>query len=220
MGTYAGMVERTRLALSVDESYDALIIPDGIKRCAQRILRDYHFPKMLARQVYTGLVTGKKEYDLPPGFKKPLGVYFYASDDQSFSDGLTRREGFVLPASDGLARHYWLQGQNLVTDVTLADPDAATTQLWLYYENMSATDNESWFTDDFDDVLFTYSVMRLAAELGKDELAKVYAALWSDDRAGLAIYLNELEFEGLQIDYRSGDSDGSQMTSRYGWIGQ
>lgn len=195
MGTIADMVPRVREALSVDSSYDDEIIPYGIQRAMTRFLRDYNFPWSLKKTTFAGLVSGQQEYTLPAGFKKEVGVAFYDTTALTYSEPLLKREGFTLPFSDGIPRHYWLADGKLSTDIKLPASTFATTNLILWYQSLSWSANESWLVDRFEDLLFTFATFRLAAEKGKKEVAEIYGALWQDDRTALAIYLNELEFD-------------------------
>jgi hypothetical protein len=215
MGVIADMVPRVREALSVDSSYDNEIIPYGIQRAMTRFLRDYNFPWSLKTETFTGLVAGQRSYELPAGFKKELGVLFYDTTDETYSDPLLKREGFVLPYSDGIPRHYWMSDGQLHTDIALAAADAATTNLVLYYQSLDWAENEEWMVDRFEDMLFTFATFRLAAEKNKKEVAEIYGALWQDDRQSLAIYLNELEFDNQIFIQREAQT---VHTDRYGTL--
>lgn len=193
----AEMVPALREALSVDNSFDATIIGMA-ERCMKRLLRDYHFPKSLRLQAYTNLILGAKEYTLPAGFKKEHLIRFYDPVEGTYTHGLTKREGPVGLPLDGIPRHYWLQGAKFITDIAIEAESVGIT-MQLFYESMDVAGNESWFVGDFEDVLFTFTMYRGASELQKPDLAKSYAALWAEDRTSLAVYANELEFDGSEF---------------------
>lgn len=192
--TLADLIVRIREAMSVDASYDAEIIPHGIERAATRLLRDYHFPQAVQKHVYP-TVAGSQDYVLPDGFKKELLVYFFDKQEIAWGNPLTKREGFVKPYSDGVPRHYWFWGNNLTTDIVIDAGSAPVTDLILWYESRDWLTNQDWMLNQFDDVLFTYTVFRLAAERQNKELAETFGILWGDERTSLAIYVNELEFD-------------------------
>lgn len=195
MGDIANLVPRVRETLKVDSSYDAEIIPFGIQRAMTRLLRDYHFPWSVRTVPFTGLTANQTQYTLPSDFKKDLMVQFYDTAALAYSDPLDKVSGFRRANSDGVPRFFWLAGNKLNTDIKLPAAEIATTQLLLTYESLSWSINESWMIDQFEDMIYTLSVFRLATELNKEELAKLFATLWGDDRQALAIYTNELEFD-------------------------
>lgn len=209
----AGLTPRVREALGVSSSYDAETIPALIRRSIKRLLRDYHFPKSLIREDFTELFINSDEFTLPDGFKKEYRVNFY--DDSSgvdyWSDPLFKSETFRLPQPDGFPRYYWLEGTKLKTDTPLPESMVGFT-LQLYYESWSVDDNETWFTEDFEDVLFYHSVFRGAAEMRKPEVMQAFAPLWMDEQQSLAIYTNELEFDNLEIRMRE---PSRQIVERY-----
>lgn len=196
----AALVPRVREALGVSTSYDAETIPALIRRCIKRLLRDYHFPKALVKETFTPLAEGDFEFDLPSGFKKEYLVNFYDSaDDGSWSDPLLKSEGFRLPEPEGyVAAHYWLEGTKLLISTPITS-EQTTLTLQLYYESWDVDTHEDWFTEDFEDVLFYYSVLKGAAEMRKPEVLQAFAALWEDERTSLAIYANELQFDSLEM---------------------
>lgn len=192
--TIEELVPRVRQALSVSDTYDAEVIPYGIQRQMTRLLRDYHFPWSVRREIYAP-AANQQDYTLPANFKKELMLYFADVNTGGYGEPLGKREGFTLPPSDGEARHYWVWQGKFSTDLKVPVADASTTRLILWYESMGWEDNEEWLLERFEDMVFTLSTFRLAAELNKKELAEIYGALWADDRQALAIYLNELEFD-------------------------
>lgn len=196
--TVAALTPRVREALGVASSYDAETIPALIRRSIKRLLRDYHFPKSIQKQAFTNLILGSKEYTTPAGFKKALLLQFYDPTAGAWSEPLRRSEGFRLPQPDGVPRYYWAEGTKLVTDTKLAISQVGLT-LELYYESMDLASNETWMVADFEDVLFYHSVFRGAAEMRKPEVMQAFAPLWQEEAQSLAIYLNELEFDNLEM---------------------
>jgi hypothetical protein len=196
--------------LGLNASYDATIIPALVTRQARKLLRDYNFQKSLTRQTYAApqVVATYPSFDLPAGAGKILGLRFNDPTNNTWSDMLKRRESFVLPnvdptwqSVDGIVdlsqRRYWQEG----TKLYLAEPiDASLTglNLVLWYQTVEPA-SATWIYDDFEDVLFTLSVYRGAAENRKPEVQQAYQALWAEDMQSLAIYLNELEFDNLEM---------------------
>lgn len=200
MTTIAEFAELLRDRLSVDDSY----LPDitaSVERYVRKLLRDYNFPKSVRTEIYTGLTAGQQSYTLPADTKKPLMVLFRDTADVAapqYGAPLLRRGGFTLPASDRIARHFWLQGEELWTDISIPT-GAPSTELILMYQSNSYAYNIDWMLADFNDILFSLAMFRLASELGKPELTQVWTAMWVEDQRGLAIYINELEFDGLEL---------------------
>jgi hypothetical protein len=199
MTAFTDLVTRVREALSVDESYEATIIPYGIKRAGKRLLRDYHFPWAVQKQVFANLAAGSKDYAMPTAYKKELLVRFFDTEDLTYSNSLAKSDGPVLIAEDGVPRKYWIWGGSISTDIVLDATQAATTQLEVWFESLDWDANETWLLARFEDILYTYSTFRIAAEKNKTELAQIYASLWTDEQRSLAIYLNELEFDNQEF---------------------
>lgn len=212
MSTLEQLTARIREALSVDVTYEAEIIPFAIDRAARRLLRDYHFPWAIAKKVFTGLTVGQQDYTLPLALKKELLVLFYDTVDDSYSRPLLKREGFLLPRTDGEPRYYWLYSSKLVTDVKVPVESTASLELHVWYESADPALNMDWLLSRFEDILFTYTTFRLAAERGKKEVAEIYGPLWMDERQALAVYLNELEFDNMELVQREPDQSN---LSRY-----
>lgn len=186
--------------LRVDDSYLDTDLPASVRRLLKTLLRDYHFPKSIRKSVWADIAEGNQSYTLPDDFKKPILLCFMDSSgtETVFGDKLTRAEGFVRPDTDGVPRQYWLEGLTLWTDVTVPS-NSPNTGLVLVYESNDPDYNLGWMLNDFEDVFFTYCMSRLSAELNKTELAQTWIPLWQSDKVAFAIYLNELEFEGMQL---------------------
>ncbi len=191
-----------RESLSVDESYTDSIIPNAVRRYMKKLLRDYHFPKQIVAEDYTGIADGTQSYALPTDFKRAVAVYFYDDtdpDEIAYGRPLRRRETHILPHDDGEARFYWLTSTHLWTDIKVDAVENPNTNLALVYRSNSVDTHMSWLLNDFHDTLFTLSMLRLAAELNKPELVTIWAALWAEDQMALAKYANETEFENLDM---------------------
>lgn len=213
--TVATLTPRIREALGVAAGYDAETIPAAIRRSILSLLRDYNFPKSLKRKVFEGLEPGQQTFRLPLGFRKLLQVRFHEPAAMAWGDPLLRREGFVPPAGDGIPRRYWLEGTKLTLDVALS-AGYERAQLLLFYQSQSVEDNEDWMTEDFEDVLFVMTVYWEAATMRKPEVQNAFAQLWAEKQRGLAIYLNELEFDGLEMVMREQRWGGGERYPRLG----
>lgn len=192
------LTPRVREALGVSASYDAETIPAAIRRSILALLRDYNFPKALKRKVYTELTVGQQQFTLPSGFRKVLQARFHDPSALAWGDPLLRREGFVQPQANGLPKRFWLEGTKLSIDAPISQGyDKA--ELWLFYQSMSVEANEDWMTEDYEDVLFVRTVYWEAATMRKPEVQGAFAQLWAEKQRSLAIYLNEIEFDGLEM---------------------
>lgn len=202
MPSFEQFCENLADRLRVDDSYVTNDIPQSVKRYVKRLLRDYHFPKSIRKNLYPDVDAGNQSYALPDDFKKDLLVIFMDNSDVAnvqFSDPLTRREGFVVAQPDGIPRHYWQEGSTLWTDITIPADTGTGTNLVVVYESNDFDYNSAWLLNDYEDVLFSLAMFRLAGELGKPELAQTWALLWLEDQKSLAIFLNELEFNHMEI---------------------
>lgn len=195
------LVPEVRGALAVSSSYDDEKIPALIRRTVNRLLRDYHFPKAVVQEQFSSLVEGQTVFDLPSGFKKELEFRLYDPDTLTFTDPLVKRENFQLPYPTGAPHFYWLQGTQLVLDTPLTSSMTGFQGL-LWYESMDAGVNEDWLTADFPDAVFYLSVTRGCAEFRKPEVMQIYGPLWQDEQQSLAIYLNELEWNNIEVNMK------------------
>ena len=197
------LVPRVRKALGVSSSYDNEEIPTLIKSAVKRLLRDYNFPKSRARQTYNLATVGEQAFNLPAGYKRDFALMFYDPDPlkNEWSDPLQKAEGFRLPSADGITSKYWIEGQQFYIDVPIA-ADGIGKQLVLFYQSQSLALNSSWMLDDFEDAVAYLAITRGAADMRKTEVLQAYAPLWTDEVTSLAIYLNELEWDGVVVQQR------------------
>jgi hypothetical protein len=192
------LVPRVRTALGVSASYDTETIPDLIRSAIGRLLRDYNFPKSRARATFALAMLDQNTFQLPVGFKRAFGVRFYDPADKTWSDPLRRYEGFTLPHSSGETRGWWIEGQQLFIDTPIAQ-DGLGKELVLFYQDQSVANNSDWLLDNFEDAVAYLAITRGAADMRKPEVMQTYAPLWSDEQTSLAIYLNELEWDGVVV---------------------
>lgn len=224
--TVEALVPRVRKALGVSSSYDSEDIPDLIRGSIGRLLRDYNFPKSVSR-LYLGsggtadgssgtlLALNDQSFDLPAGFKKPGRLRFYDPAEKTWSNPLERREEFVLPTelfadivtsnpliNRQITKRFWIEGLKLWIDLPI-EADGVGKQLVLWYQSMAVNvTSEAWMTTDFADAVRLFSIMRGALDFRKPDVAKDYAALWTDEQTSLAIYLNELEWDSVVMTQR------------------
>lgn len=204
------LVPRVRRSLAVSQSYDNETIPDLIRGAVRRLLRDYNFPKSKARYYFGSggvgspgastrlLALDDQAFALPTGFKKEFQLRFYDPADETWSDPLKKREGFIMPSISGSTEWFWMEGETLYID-TKIEADGVGKQLILWYQSKDVATNEDWVTDDFTDAVAYRAIMAGAVEVRKPDVAKTFAELWADERESLAIYLNELEWDNVNI---------------------
>lgn len=204
MTTVAELATKVRTALSVSQDYESITITNGIRRTMKRLLRDYNFGKSIKRATLDTSV-GQIEYTLPPGMKRPLHLRFFNPADNTWSYGLERREGFTFGATgsdtsyDGrpYGQHYWIEGTKLFIDTPM--PAAGLKLVFWYQSTLLDLDTETWLLDDYEDLIFSRSTMILATELRKPEVMQAFAPLVSDEMQSIAIFLNELEWNGVEM---------------------
>lgn len=208
MTTVAELAQKVRGALAVSSEYEGVTIPNAIRSSMRRLLRDYNFPKSIRRyqSVVSGVPIGTTNHTLPAGFKRPLEVRFFSPSTQQWTNRLERREGFALPQPDSdvegqYGRYYWLEGNDLVVDTPM--PIDQTLRLTVWYQSMLLdAASEAWLLDDMEDLIFSRAVLKAAAELRKPEVANVYAQLVAEEMQSIAIYANELEWNGVEMQMR------------------
>lgn len=202
------LVPRVRRSLGVSSSYDAETIPDLIRGAIRRLLRDYNFPKSVSRYYFGSggsgspgadtrlLALNDQSFDLPSGFKREFQLRFYDPTNETWSDALKKREGFIEPAASGITEFYWIEGTKLFID-TKVEEDGVGKQLFMIFQSKDTASNETWVTDDWEDAVCYRAIMAGAVEVRKPDVAKTFAELWADERESLAIYLNELEWNNV-----------------------
>lgn len=191
------LIPRVRSALGVNASYETTEIPGLIRDAANRLLRDYHFPKAVKKATFGPAVEGDFSFALPIGFKKELEVRYFDPEGEAYSDPLVKRERFQLPYPSGVPHYYWLEGTDLLVDTPYSTSmEGFSTFLW--YESMDV-DGNLWLTTDFPAAVRYLAIVRGCAEFRKPEVMQVYAPLWQDEQQSLAIYLNELEWNNAEI---------------------
>jgi hypothetical protein len=195
------LVPEVRGALAVSSSFDDEKIPALIRRTINRLLRDYNFPKSVRREDYLNAFLNTKEFTLPDGFKRELEVRYFEPETEAYSEPLRKSDKFRLPYPSGVPYYYWLEGTKLVVD-TPYPSSMVGYSTFIWYQSMDAAGNEDWLTEDFADSVFYLSVVRGCAEFRKPEVMQTYAPLWDDERNSLAIYLNELEWNKVQVNMR------------------
>lgn len=216
--TFEELVSRVREACGVASSYEDETIPALVDRTINRLLRDYHFPKSLKKFEFTNLFLNSQEYTLPDGFKSVVEARFYDPVKVEWAEKpLEKLTGRALPNSLGYPAKYWLQGTKLITDVKLG-ADMVGFTLELFYESMDAASNRDWFITDFESAAYYFSVVRGAAEFRKPEIMQAYTPLWTDERESLAIYLNELEWDDVQLIMREARTS-PRLRYPAGWEG-
>lgn len=216
--TFEELVSRVREACGVASSYEDETIPALVNRCVNRLLRDYHFPKAVKQQDFTNLFLNSQEYTLPDGFKAVLEARFYNPLTAEWAEEpLEKVNGRILPSPRGYPAKYWLQGTKLITDVKLPS-DMVGFTLQLFYESMDAASNRDWFITDFESAIYYFACVLGSAEFRKPEVAQIYGPLWADERESLAIYLNELEWDDVQITMREARTS-PRLRYPAGWEG-
>lgn len=208
----ASLTPRVREALGVSSSYDAATIPAAIKRAAQRLLRDYNFPKALTNSNIV-LQFGVQDYPRPAGSGKILRVQYYNPTDDTYSEWLTRLDRAGLPINGGYSSHNWWTFGTRIFVSNKADQQAVSQGMVLNVHYLTIDpDVATWIYDDFEDVLFYMTVYREAAAMRKPEVQQAYQALYTEELQALAIYLNELEWDGVVVNQRE---ERIRFTERY-----
>jgi hypothetical protein len=226
--TVAELVPSIRQALAISADYDAVTIPAAVRRVMKRLLRDYNFPKSI-QMLELSAVPGASSFGMPASYKRLLQVRwveYEANVPASWSDPLHRRESFVMPTradavsgglntTVGLATHYWVQG--LLLKINNAVPSFVTghdTRLQIYFQSMQIDEaTEAWMLADMEDLIHTYTCVRLAMELRKMEAYQAFSSMLGQDLQSIAIFSNELEWEGVEMTMHQ--ADNNRLMERY-----
>lgn len=206
---FADMVPSLRETLAVSSAYDDTTILPGLRRAAAFLLRTYNFPKSLTLFTSAALAIAAKEVVLPVN---NLGTVVVVRLTKAGPPAIYKRLRKTLiaePPRVGGPQFYWLQGNKLVLDTPMAE---AGWVLEVWYHNTDPVAAEAWLSGEFEDILFTRAVVNLALDLRKPEVYQAYNSIWSEQVPTLATYLNEVEFNDLDI--RMGPMN-SEVTPRY-----
>lgn len=192
--TIAAMVPVVREALGVSSSYDNVTIPAGIRRAIAFMLRTWSFPQALETSNFP-IADGASQIALPvTGVGKIRAVRIKDATSTLFKR-LRRTLVGELPHTQGPV-YYWQEGNVLKFD-TAIDGVGYSADVWYNSTDVDAAD--PWITADFEDIVFTLSTMRLAQDLRKPEVQATFAQTWQEQVPTLAQYLNEVEFNDLDI---------------------
>lgn len=207
--TIATMTPIVREALGVSSSYDATTIPAGIRRAIAFMLRTWTFPQALVT-TNIAIALNAKQIALPAtGVGKIRAVRLKDGTGTLFKR-LRRTLLGELPRADGPS-YYWQEGNILKLDTAVTE-SGYSADVW--YSSTDVTAADPWITVDFEDIVFTLSTMRLAQELRKPEVLQAFAASWQEQVPSLAQYLNEVEFNDLDV--RMKPEVNPTPTDRYG----
>ena len=208
--TIAAMVPVVREALGVSSSYDAVTIPAGIRRTIVFMLRTWTFPQAL-EQVNIPIADGADSAALPvTGVGKIHAVRIRDASSTLFKR-LRRTLIGELPHTQG-PLYYWQEGNLLKLDTEISG-SGYSADVWYNSTDVNAAD--PWITADFEDVVFAHSVLRLAVEMRKTEVAATFQAIWQEHVPALAQYLNEVEFNDMDIRMKP-QVDPPPAPERYG----
>jgi hypothetical protein len=210
--TVAELAAKVRVAAAVSSTYDGTVVTDAITRTMKRMLRDYNFPKSVRRQTWAGAAIGAQSYPVPAGLKRPLELRFTNPVDGTWSDELERKDGFVLPqvgdTERPYGRYYWIEGTNLYVDRPMP---VGGLNLVLWHQSLVVdTESTTWLLDDFEDLIFSRACFLLTSELRKEELAPVFDARVQDEMTSIAIFANELEWQGMNMMMREANGPRGQ----------
>lgn len=210
--TYSAVAGTVRDALSVSSAHDTVILA-AVTRSAKYLLRNYNFPESVtyaALPSASSLGEGDDSVTLPSNVGKIKGVRLKQTNaDPVTYMVLRRREETVLPTEGGPI-YYIRTATELALDTEL-DDEVYKLEIW--YQTVSTTSAETWLSDTYEDVLFHLSALRACPLVHKPELIATYSGLWQQDQAVLAVYLNEVEWEGLSL--RMGNDEITTFTERY-----
>lgn len=207
--TIATMTPEVREALGVSSSYDSITIPAGIRRAIAFMLRTWTFPQALVMGSFA-IAAGGTQIALPAN-----GVGKIRAVRIRYGNGTLRRLRRTLigesPHSGG-PLFYWQEGNVLKFDTAVA---GVGNNIDVWYNSTDVTAADPWITSDFEDIVFTLSTMRLAQELRKPEVQGVFAQAWQEQVPTLAQYLNEVEFNDLDIRMKP-EVNSQNPNERYG----
>jgi hypothetical protein len=207
--TIAALVPVVREALGVSSSYDATSIPAGIRRAIVFMLRSWSFPQALVTANYAIALNGNSVSLPVSGVGKIHTVRM-----KDASGELTKRLRRTLIGESAVyvgPEYYWQEGNKIVLDTKVTE---AGYSIDVWYNSINVDAADAWITSDFEDIVFTLSVMRLAQDMRKPEVQQAFASTWQEQIPTLAQYLNEVEFNDMDI--RMKPSVNPTPVDRYG----
>lgn len=205
------LVGRVRGALGVSSSYDADLIPDGIRRACRFILRGWDFPQANARWDSAAFAIGADSIDLPAFFEKPWAAKLMLNQGaDTLSRDLPRGGPDAIPHAGYGPRSYSIIGRKLYLDTKLLE---AGYYVRLWYKSLDLNAHEEWLTGDYEDTVFVRSVFTLANELSKPEIMQAYGPLWQEQVEQLGTTVSENNYADSEVIMRASTRD---YTPRYG----
>lgn len=213
MTAFTDFVTRVRVALGVSDSYEAVVIPAALREQIRYFLRGWNFPKSLTRKETAALAFGVQEVTMPDQAKK-LNLVMLKDDTSTPATykEIQRADSFRLPAIDGVPAYYWLTGTKIYLDTPTPQ---AGLKLQMWYQSLDPELAEDWMLVEYGDVLFFRTVFAMAADMRKKDVQAAYGPLWGEAKGDLAVFVNELEFDKVEINMRDAAALKQRTYSRY-----
>lgn len=207
---YSDLLPDIREALGVTSAHDASITR-GITRAAQHLLRNYNFRESI-RVAIDSVELGLSSISIPADAGKIKAIRLRALSAGAYVyRRLRRREEGQLPQRAEVGpRYYWVENGLIRLDTAMPQ-EGHQYELW--YQSIDPVYMETFLSTTYADVLLHRVVYELAPTKRKPEAMQVYSALWQEDMAVLANYLQELEFGDLEM--RMGGDEYSPSLERY-----
>ena len=195
--SYADLVPRVRKALGVSAAYDAETVLPGVRAAARHMLRKWNFPRSKVEAIFTPLALGQQSIELPASGVGKIGyvrLWDRRTSTHLYKD-LRRSEGMVGAQEDGPSI-WWQQALGISIDTALPE---AGLELRVGYQTLDPALAEGWLSSDYEDALYYRAVYALASDVRKPEVQQAYSTLWGEQLTDLSVYLNELEWAGVDM---------------------
>lgn len=215
------LIEDAREALGVSSSWDAKIkrkLDDSVRY----FLRNWNFPRAGEIVKRNSLNSGTKEILMTSPSKRIMLVQLQdnRSPGQTFYKNFQRSSGFRLPHArdQGVPGWWWTIGDRIIFEQGLPE---SGLDIWVYRQHLDPSLGLEFMLEEIPDALLIHLVYTNAPGWRKTEAAQAYAPLWAEQVKSLAIYANELEFEGVFLEMgapgsRTPQSNGEYLNQRYG----
>lgn len=194
---YPDLVPDIREALGVSTAHDASIIR-GLTRNARYFLRNFNFRESVRRTAAVPLPLGATSFATPADAGKVKAVRLRQQSGLQFLyKRLRKREEGQLPQRAEVGpMFYWHEPPLIKLDTPMPET-GLDVEVW--YQSTDPVFAEPWLSSTYSDVLTHRVIYEMAPTKRKPEAMQIYSALWQEDLTVLANYLQEIEFEDLEM---------------------
>lgn len=208
---YADLVPDIREALGISTAHDSSIMR-GLTRNARYLLRNFNFRESVRRSAALPLALNATSFPTPVDAGKIKAVRIRQLSGTAYLyKRLRRREEGQLPQRAEVGPvFYWYEPPIVRLDTPVPET-GIDAEVW--YQSTDPAWAEPWLSSTYGDVLTHRVIYEMAPTKRKPEAMQIYSAIWQEDLTVLANYLQEIEFEDLEM--RMGGDEPRPGFERY-----